>query len=128
MSGKVRKRQKNRRPTSREGAQTPLKPPLGTSPFVAPQILGGSFSGGLSSSECKQWIWGQKGTTKKLCEKGFPARSGELSGAICLKTLVLLCNDLVTPSNNCSENYLVLFVRFFGFCCPFLSASNEGHL
>ena len=34
------------------------------------------------------------------------------------KTLVLLGNDPVTPSN-CSENSLVLFVRFFGFVSPF---------
>ena len=34
-----------------------------------------------------------KGTTKKLCDKDFAERSGELSGAICLKTLVLLGND-----------------------------------
>ena len=36
----------------------------------------------------------RKGTTKKLCDKDFTERSGELSGAICLKTLVLLCNEL----------------------------------
>ena len=35
----------------------------------------------------------RKGTTKKLCDKDFAERSGELSGAICLKTLVLLRND-----------------------------------
>ena len=28
----------------------------------------------------------RKGTTKKLCDKDFAERSGELSGAICLKT------------------------------------------
>ena len=39
----------------------------------------------------------RKGTTKKLCDKGFDERSGELSGAICLKTLVLLGNDPVNP-------------------------------
>ena len=37
--------------------------------------------------------WGQKSTTKKLCDKDFTERSGELSGAICLKTLVLLEHD-----------------------------------
>ena len=36
----------------------------------------------------------RKGTTKKLCDKDFAERSGELSGAICLKTLVLLGSDL----------------------------------
>ena len=35
----------------------------------------------------------RKGTTKKLCDKDFAERSGEFSGAICLKTLVLLGND-----------------------------------
>ena len=35
----------------------------------------------------------RKGTTKKLCDKDFAERSGELSGAICLKTIVLLGND-----------------------------------
>ena len=35
----------------------------------------------------------RKGTTKKLCDKDFAERSGELSGAICLTTLVLLGND-----------------------------------
>ena len=60
----------------------------------------------------------RKGTTKKLCDKDFAERSGELSGAIRLKTVVLLENDPVIPSN-CSENYLVLFVRFFGFVGPF---------
>ena len=52
-----------------------------------------------------------------MTDKGLAERSGELSGAICLKTLVLLGNDPVTPSN-CSENSLVLFVRFFGFVGP----------
>ena len=46
-----------------------------------------------------------------FCDKDFAERSG---GAICLKTLVLLGNDLVTPSN-CPEKSLVLFMRFFGF-------------
>ena len=35
----------------------------------------------------------RKGTTMKLCDKDFAERSGELSGAIHLKTLVLLDND-----------------------------------
>ena len=33
-------------------------------------------------------------TTKKLCDKDFAKLSGKLSGAICLKTLVLLGNGL----------------------------------
>ena len=35
----------------------------------------------------------EKVPQKKLCDKDFAERSGELSGAICLKTLVLLGND-----------------------------------
>ena len=38
-----------------------------------------------------------RGTTKKLCDKDLAERSGELSGAICLKTLVLLGNH---PGND----------------------------
>ena len=34
-----------------------------------------------------------KGTPKNFCDKGFAELSGELSGAICLKTIVLLGND-----------------------------------
>ena len=37
-------------------------------------------------------IGDRKGTKKKLCDKDFAERSGELSGVICLKTLVLLGN------------------------------------
>ena len=48
----------------------------------------------------------EKGTTKKLCDKDFAERSGELSGAICLKTLVLL--GIITGSP------LELFRKFFG--------------
>ena len=50
-----------------------------------------------------------EGATKKLCNKDFAERSGELSGAICLKTLVLLSNDPVAPPN-CSDISLMLFV------------------
>ena len=50
---------------------------------------------------------GQKRYHKEtLCDKDFAERSGELSGAICLKTLVLL--GLVT------SNPLELFRKFFG--------------
>ena len=38
-------------------------------------------------------IGDRKGTTKKLCDKDFAERLGELSGAICLKVLVLLGDD-----------------------------------
>ena len=65
-----------------------------------------------------QSIGDRQGTTKKLRDKDFAERSGELSGAICLKTLVLLGNDPVTPWN-CSDNSsLVLFVQAFGFVSP----------
>ena len=33
-------------------------------------------------------IGDRKGATKKLCDKDYAERSGEFSGAICLKTLV----------------------------------------
>ena len=36
----------------------------------------------------------RKGTPKNLCDKDFAELSGELSGAICLKTLVLLGSAL----------------------------------
>ena len=42
------------------------------------------------------------GTPKNFCEKDFAKLSGELSGAICLKTLVLL------------GSALELFRKFFG--------------
>ena len=58
-------------------------------------------------------IQGQTCTTKKLRDKDFAELSGELSGAICLEALVIQ----KMPSN-CSENYLVLFARFFGFVGP----------
>ena len=44
----------------------------------------------------------RKGTPKKFCDKDFPELSGELSGEICLKTLVLL------------GSALDLFRKFFG--------------
>ena len=38
-------------------------------------------------------IGDKNGTTKKLCDKDFAERAGELSGAICLKALALLGNS-----------------------------------
>ena len=35
----------------------------------------------------------EKVPPKKLCDKDFAQRSGELSGAICLNTVVLVGND-----------------------------------
>ena len=46
----------------------------------------------LANSFATPTFGDRKGTTKKLCDKDFAERSGELSGAICLKTLVLLGN------------------------------------
>ena len=48
----------------------------------------------LQRKSCKRvWIFGdRKGTTKKLCDKDLAERSSEVSGAICLKPLVLLGN------------------------------------
>ena len=65
-----------------------------------------------------QVIGDRKGTTKKLCDKDFAERWGELSGAIRLKTLVLLGNDGKTPRIVqkilwcCSCDFLVLWVLF----------------
>ena len=39
----------------------------------------------------------RKGTPKNFCDKDFAELSGELSGAICLKTLVLMGNDQWPP-------------------------------
>ena len=60
----------------------------------------------------------EKVPQRNCVAKIWPNFSGELSGVIYLKTLVLLGNDPVTPSN-CSENSLVLFVRSLGFAGPF---------
>ena len=35
----------------------------------------------------------RKGTLKNFCDKDFAEPSGELSGAMCLKALVLMGND-----------------------------------
>ena len=42
----------------------------------------------------KTYIRDRKGTPKNLCDKDFAELSGELSGTICLKTLVLLGSAL----------------------------------
>ena len=57
----------------------------------------------------KLYFRDRKGSPTNCRDKDFAELSGELSGAIGLKAL-----SLVVPSN-CSENCLVLFVRFFGF-------------
>ena len=70
-------------------------------------------------------IGDRKGATKKLCDKDFAERSGELSGAIRLKTLVLLGNDPVTPPSNCSE---ILWYRSFDFLALWVLLAPEGRL
>ena len=62
----------------------------------------------------------REGTPKNLCDKDFVELSGELSGAICLKTFCYW----VVPSN-CSEKSLVLFARVFWLWGSFL-ALNRG--
>ena len=47
----------------------------------------------------------RKGTPKNFCDKDFAELSGELSGAICLKTFVLMGSD---------QYPLELFRKFFG--------------
>ena len=60
---------------------------------------------------CQNFNQGQKRYRKELLrQKDFAELSGESFGAICRKTLVSL-----GMRSSCSENSLVLFVRFFGF-------------
>ena len=65
-----------------------------------------------------------KGTTKKLCDKDFAEHSGELSGAICLKTLVLLGNDPVAP-RIVQKILWCCLCDFFWLCESFL-APDDG--
>ena len=53
---------------------------------------------------------GRKGTPKNFCDKDFAELSGDFLVGFASKPLFYW----VAPSN-CSENSLVLFVRFFGF-------------
>ena len=91
--------------------------------FASSLLVGGLLHQGVPLSEgfstrFRALIGDRKGTTKKLCDKDFAERSGELSGAICLKTLVLLGNDPVTPRIVqkilwcCSCNFLALWLLF----------------
>ena len=57
---------------------------------------------------CKRTFRDRKGTPKHFCAKDFAKLSGELSGAICLKTLVLL------------GSALELFTKFFGAVCAII--------
>ena len=52
---------------------------------------------GLSEGKLPRCVGDEKGTPKNFCDKDFAELSGELSGAICLKTLVLLGNDQKPP-------------------------------
>ena len=54
------------------------------------------------NTESADLLRDRKGTPKKLCGNDFTELSGELSGVICLKTLVLLASALD------------LFRKFFG--------------
>ena len=59
---------------------------------------GGSLSSSLLSGRVPRTIFrDRKGTPKNFCDKDFAELSGELSGAICLKTLVLMGNDRYPP-------------------------------
>ena len=81
------------------------------------RVAGTSWRDALAQQKrrrSQQKLGNRKGNTKKLCDKDFAERSGELSGAICLKTLVLLGNDPATPSN-----FFRQFLRFLGFVSPF---------
>ena len=55
------------------------------------------------------WNWNRQGTPKNLGDKDVAELSGELSGVICLKTLVLL------------GSALKLFRNIFGAVCAILS-------
>ena len=65
----------------------------------------------------------RKGTPKNLCDKDFAEVSGELSGAICPKTLVLLGSAL-----KLFRKFFGLFVRFFGFGVLFWPSTKAGVL
>ena len=65
-------------------------------------------------------IGDRKTTPKNFCDKDFAELPGELSGAICLKTLVLMGNDQQPPRIVqkilwcCSCDFLALGF-FFGY-------------
>ena len=74
---------------------TPHPPPR------TPDRAGSKF-GQNQGSECLARVRDRKGTPKNLCDKDFAELSGELSDAICLKTLVFL------------GSAIDLFRKFFG--------------
>ena len=80
------------------------------------------FSGSEScfTHSAQPIIGDRKSTKKKLCDKDFAERSGELSGAICLKTLILMGNDPVTDSN-CSQEFCGAVRAICWLCGPFLA-------
>ena len=69
-----------------------------------------SSKGSSHTKRTAQSVRNREGTPKNVSDKDLGELSGELSGAICLRTLVLLGSAL-----KCFRNSLVLFVRFFAF-------------
>ena len=67
----------------------------------------------------------RKGTTKKLCDKDFAERSGELSGAICFKTLGLLKSRTGT-AETISQEPQGLVVKF-SFIVQILSGEKVSN-
>ena len=61
----------------------------------------------------------EKVPQRNCVTKVYAERSGELCGAICLRTLVLPA----ASAQNSSEPSLVLFERFFGFVGSFLGTA-----
>ena len=68
-----------------------------------PKNIAGNWGGALRNfSDPQTKVRDRNGTPKNFCDKDFAELWGELSGAICLKTLVLL------------GSALELFIKFFG--------------
>ena len=61
----------------------------------------------------QRWYQPYQNAIINFCDHNFAELSVQLSGAICRKPCFT-----VAPSS-CSDNYLVLFGRFFGFVSPF---------
>ena len=65
----------------------------------------------MKRSDLQSTIRDRKGTPKNLCDKTFAELPGELSGAICLTTLVLLGSTL----EFFRQSFGALRATFFGF-------------
>ena len=66
--------------------------------FTSITLVATTFWNNLRAPHMKMWafqarIGDRKGTTKKRYDKEFAEPSGELSDAVCIKSLVLLGND-----------------------------------